>query len=117
MSNSLDDQIPLERSPGPSWQDLLDQDSQHVPDFLRAESPYLNGFSDIPKERYISREWHDIEKTYLWSRVWQFACREEQIPEIGSYIIYDITDQSYLVTRVSEEERSEERRVGKECQD
>ncbi|MGB1369511.1 MAG: aromatic ring-hydroxylating oxygenase subunit alpha [Acidimicrobiales bacterium] len=104
MSNSLDDQIPLERSPGPSWQDLLDQDSQHVPDFLRAESPYLNGFSDIPKERYISREWHDIEKTYLWSRVWQFACREEQIPEIGSYIIYDITDQSYLVTRVSEEE-------------
>ena len=104
MSKDLDDQIPLERSPGPSWQDVLDQDSRPVPDFLRAESPYLNGFSDIPKDRYLSREWHEKEKACLWSRVWQFACREEQIPEIGSYIVYEIADQSYLVSRVSEDE-------------
>ena len=104
MSKDVDDQIPLERSPGPSWQDVLDQDSRPVPDFLRAESPYLNGFGDIPKDRYLSREWHEKEKACLWSRVWQFACREEQIPEIGSYIVYEIADQSYLVTRVSEDE-------------
>lgn len=104
MSKDLDDQIPLERSPGPSWQDVLDQDSRPVPDFLRAESPYLNGFGDIPKDRYLSREWHEKEKACLWSRVWQFACREEQIPEIGSYIVYEIADQSYLVSRVSEDE-------------
>lgn len=104
MSKNVDDQIPLERSPGPSWQDVLDQDSRPVPDFLRAESPYLNGFGDIPKDRYLSREWHEKEKACLWSRVWQFACREEQIPEVGSYIVYEIADQSYLVTRVSEDE-------------
>ncbi len=104
MSNHADDRIPLERSPGPSWQDVLDQDSRPVPEFLRAESPYLNGFSDIPKDRYLSREWHEKEKTCLWSRVWQFACREEQLPEVGSYIVYEIADQSYLVTRVSEDE-------------
>ncbi len=104
MSKNVDDQIPLERSPGPSWQDVLDQDSRPVPDFLRAESPYLNGFGDIPKDRYLSREWHEKEKACLWSRVWQFACREEQIPEVGSYIVYEIVDQSYLVTRVSEDE-------------
>ncbi len=104
MLKDLDDQIPLERSPGPSWQDVLDQDSRPVPDFLRAESPYLNGFGDIPKDRYLSREWHEKEKACLWSRVWQFACREEQIPEVGSYIVYEIADQSYLVTRVSEDE-------------
>ena len=104
MSKDVDDQIPLERSPGPSWQDVLDQDSRPVPDFLRAESPYLNGFGDIPKDRYLSREWHEKEKDCLWSRVWQFACREEQIPEVGSYIVYEIADQSYLVTRVSEDE-------------
>ena len=50
MPKDVDDQIPLERSPGPSWQDVLDQDSRPVPDFLRAESPYLNGFGDIPKD-------------------------------------------------------------------
>ena len=104
MSKNVDDQIPLERSPGPSWQDVLDQDSRPAPDFLRAESPYLNGFGDIPKDRYLSREWHEKEKACLWSRVWQFACREEQIPEVGSYIVYEIADQSYLVTRVSEDE-------------
>ncbi len=104
MSKHADDQIPLERSPGPSWQDVLDQDSRPVPEFLRAESPYLNGFSDIPKDRYLSREWHEKEKACLWSRVWQFACREEQLPEVGSYIVYEIADQSYLVTRVSEDE-------------
>ena len=104
MPKDVDDQIPLERSPGPSWQDVLDQDSRPVPDFLRAESPYLNGFGDIPKDRYLSREWHEKEKACLWSRVWQFACREEQIPEVGSYIVYEIADQSYLVTRVSEDE-------------
>ena len=104
MSKHADDQIPLERSPGPSWQDVLDQDSRPVPQFLRAESPYLNGFSDIPKDRYLSREWHEKEKACLRSRVWQFACREEQLPEVGSYIVYEIADQSYLVTRVSEDE-------------
>ncbi len=104
VSKHLDDEIPLERSPGPSWQDVLDQDSRPVPTFLREESPYLNGFDDIPKDRYLSREWHEKEKACLWSRVWQFACREEHIPKIGSYVVYEIADQSYLVTRVSEDE-------------
>ena len=104
MAKEIDNHVPLERSPGPSWQDVLDLDTRPVPAFLRAESPYLNGFEDIPKERYISREWHDKEKACLWSRVWQFACREEHIPDVGSYIVYEIADQSFLVTRVSENE-------------
>ena len=93
--------LPLARSPGTTWQDLLDTDTRSVPAFLREESPYLSDFADIPKDRYLSREWHEKEKAFLWSRVWQFVCREEQLPEVGSYIIYEITDQSYLVTRTS----------------
>ena len=82
----VNNEPPLARSPGPSWQDLLDADSRPVPDFLRAESPYLNGMDNIPKERYLSREWHELEKERLWRHVWQFACREEHLPDIGSYI-------------------------------
>ena len=103
-ADDLTDDLPLERSPGPTWQDKLDEDTKKIPDYLRTESPYLNGFEDIPKDRYLSREFHELEKERLWSRVWQFACREEHIPEVGSYIIYDIADQSYLVTRVSPDE-------------
>ena len=72
MSADSQDEIDLARSPGPTWQDVLDLDSRIVPEFLRAESPYLNGLEDIPKERYISREWHEKEKSYLWSRGWEF---------------------------------------------
>jgi phenylpropionate dioxygenase-like ring-hydroxylating dioxygenase large terminal subunit len=92
------------RAPGTTWQDLLDGDSREVPSSFREQSPYLGPVHDIHVDRYITREFHELEKKYLWSRVWQFACREEHIPEIGSYIIYDIADQSYLVVRTATDE-------------
>lgn len=90
------------RSPGVTYQDLLDADTHPVPDVLRLESPRFFGSADIPKERYISREYHEREKERLWSGVWQFACREEHIPEPGDYIVYEIVDRSYLVVRQSD---------------
>jgi phenylpropionate dioxygenase-like ring-hydroxylating dioxygenase large terminal subunit len=87
------------RSPGVTYQDLLDADTHPVPDVLRLESPRYLGSADVPNERYTSRAWHRREVDLLWSRVWQFACREEHIPETGDYIKYDIAEQSYLVVR------------------
>ena len=87
------------RSPGPTFQDLLDADTHPVPDVLRLESPRYFGSDDIPIERYTSREWHRREVDQLWSKVWQFACREEHIPEPGDYIVYEIAEKSYLVVR------------------
>ena len=87
------------RSPGLTFQDLLDADTHPVPDVLRLESPRYFGSEDVPIERYTSRDWHRREVDQLWSRVWQFACREEHIPEPGDYIVYDIAEKSYLVVR------------------
>ena len=53
----------------------------------------------IPKERYISREFLDLEMERLWPRVWQIACREEEIPRPGDFVEYIIGDQSILVVR------------------
>ena len=53
----------------------------------------------IPKERYISREFVDLEMERLWPRVWQIACREEELPRPGDYVEYVIGDQSILVVR------------------
>jgi nitrite reductase/ring-hydroxylating ferredoxin subunit len=58
----------------------------------------------IPKDRYISREFADLEAERLWPRVWQVACREEEIPNVGDYVEYTITDQSILVTRSAPDE-------------
>lgn len=87
------------RSPGLTYQQLLDADTHPVPDVLRLESPRYLGSQDIPNERYTSRAWHRLEVERLWSRVWQFACREEHIPEAGDYIVYEIADKSYVVVR------------------
>src|SRR5438552_4628149 len=53
----------------------------------------------IPKERYISRDFVDLEMERLWPRVWQVACREEEVPRPGDYVEYTIGDQSVLVMR------------------
>jgi len=89
----------LARSPGLTYQQLLDADTHPVPDVLRLESPRFLGDADIPKERYTSRAWHRKEVENLWMRVWQFACREEHIPEPGDYTIYQIAEMSFIVMR------------------
>jgi phenylpropionate dioxygenase-like ring-hydroxylating dioxygenase large terminal subunit len=53
----------------------------------------------VPKERYVSREFFDLEMDRLWPRVWQIACREEEVPGVGDFLEYVIGDQSVLVTR------------------
>jgi phenylpropionate dioxygenase-like ring-hydroxylating dioxygenase large terminal subunit len=87
------------RSPGITYQALLDTDTHPVPVALRVESPRYLGSEDVPIDRYTSREWFDLEVERLWKRVWQFACREEDIPNVGDYYIYEITRLSFIVIR------------------
>ncbi len=88
------------RGTGPSYQDLLDTDSKPVPASLRRDEPGYFGDGEISVDRYLSREWHEREKELLWSRVWQFACREEVLAEVGDTEVYDICDTSILLVRV-----------------
>jgi phenylpropionate dioxygenase-like ring-hydroxylating dioxygenase large terminal subunit len=92
---------PHPRSPGITYQQLLDADTHPVPDVLRLQSPRDLGTADFPVERYTSRDWHRREVDWLWRRVWQFACREEHIPEPGDYIVYEIAELSFIVIRTA----------------
>ena len=89
----------MTRSPGLTYQDLLDQDSHEVPEVLRLQSPRDVGENEFPVARYTSKEWHDREVEHLWKKVWQFACREEEIPEPGDHLRYDIAGMSFLIVR------------------
>jgi nitrite reductase/ring-hydroxylating ferredoxin subunit len=53
----------------------------------------------IAKERYTSRTFFDLELERLWPRVWQVACRDEQVETVGDYCEYTIGDESVLVVR------------------
>ena len=90
---------PPARSPGITYQQLLDADTHPVPDVLRLESPKFLGNEDLPAERYLSRAFFDLEVERLWKRVWQMACREEEIPHAGSFVVYDIAHLSFIVMR------------------
>lgn len=87
------------RDPGTSVQDLLAVDSRPVPDYLTTESYEFLGDADIPNERYYSPEFFQQEIERLWPRTWQWACREEHIPEPGDYIVYDVGPYSIIVVR------------------
>ena len=89
----------MPRSPGLTYQDLLDQDTHEVPEVLRVQSPKFLGDADVSAARYTSSEWHDLEVERLWKRVWQMACREEDIPTPGDHLRYDIAGLSFIVLR------------------
>jgi phenylpropionate dioxygenase-like ring-hydroxylating dioxygenase large terminal subunit len=55
----------------------------------------------FPAEAYISRDYAEAEAERLWSRVWQQAGRVEEIPEVGSYITYNIGHDSILIVRTA----------------
>lgn len=55
----------------------------------------------IPPYRYTSPDHARLEAEKLWSRVWQMACREEEIPNVGDYYTYEIVDQSVIVIRTA----------------
>lgn len=53
----------------------------------------------LPKDAYVSPEIHQLEKERLWPKVWQIACREEELPEVGNFVTYDVADESIIVLR------------------
>ena len=87
------------RFEGESYQDILDRDSRPVPECLRVQqAPYL-GSESIPTAHYTDPARFKQEVEHMWMRVWQMACREEEIPEVGDFQIYEVIDQSVLVVR------------------
>lgn len=53
----------------------------------------------VPVAAYVSPDYVALEKQHLWPRVWQMACREEEIPRPGDFYTYDIADESISLVR------------------
>src|SRR6516162_7764689 len=57
----------------------------------------------VRKERYFDPDFYALEAERLWPRVWQMACRLEEIPKPGDYVEYEILDESVIVVRIDAE--------------
>ena len=53
----------------------------------------------IPVEAYVSEAYARAENDKLWGKVWQIACREEELKQVGDYVTYDILDESIILVR------------------
>ncbi|CAO5165324.1 Rieske (2Fe-2S) domain protein [Frankia sp. AiPs1] len=83
------------------YQRLLDDETRPVPESLRAVSAGYTEPGGIAPTRYFDPEFHRREVEKVWGHTWQMACREEQIPEVGDSIVYDIADWSLIVLRTA----------------
>jgi len=64
----------------------------------RAPVPDL-GTAPIPKSRYTSREYKQLEDERLWPKVWQLAGFASDLEESGSYLTYEVGRESVLVVK------------------
>ena len=87
------------RPPGRSYQDLLDEEVNPVPTCLRENTRPDLGSGNLSVDRYLSREFHELEIAHVWQRTWQAVCRETEVGRPGDTFVYDITRFSIIVTR------------------
>lgn len=87
------------RSPGISWTELMAIDGRPAPDCLTQESYQYKGSEPIDTTRYTSEEFARAEREKMWPHVWQFAAREEDIPDAGDFTVFDNAGRSWLVSR------------------
>ncbi|MEE4206585.1 MAG: aromatic ring-hydroxylating dioxygenase subunit alpha, partial [Erythrobacter sp.] len=53
----------------------------------------------MDRRRYFDPDFAALENARLWPKTWQMACRVEDIPEVGDYVLYEIADISLIVVR------------------
>jgi phenylpropionate dioxygenase-like ring-hydroxylating dioxygenase large terminal subunit len=53
----------------------------------------------IRTDRYTSPEFQERERETIWMRVWQVAGRDDELPNVGDWKVYQIFDQSYIIVR------------------
>src|SRR5262245_57707898 len=85
----------------PSTQEIIAKDKVKAPEWVRSESYEFLGDADISIDRYTEASFAKREFETLWKKTWQFACREEHVPDVGDYTVYDLGPYSFIITRVA----------------
>lgn len=89
----------VERCPGDTWQDILAADSRVPPAHLAEDHYQYLGSEPLAAARYTDPEFFAQEKAKMWPNVWQFAARDEEMPNPGDYVVYENAGRSFLLVR------------------
>jgi nitrite reductase/ring-hydroxylating ferredoxin subunit len=83
----------------PTYQEIIAQDPRPGGAVFADCPETAVDFPEVPRERYLSKAFFDLEIERMWPRVWQLACREEQIPEVGDCLLYESPGASLVIVR------------------
>jgi phenylpropionate dioxygenase-like ring-hydroxylating dioxygenase large terminal subunit len=81
------------------YQEVIAADTRPSPSVFREYSELDIDFPAVPRARYTDKAFFQLEIERMWPRVWQIACREEQIPEAGDCLVYESPGASLLLVR------------------
>jgi phenylpropionate dioxygenase-like ring-hydroxylating dioxygenase large terminal subunit len=81
-----------------------DRKPELIPKSYHFKSPMQGGPVRIDTARFFAQEYHDREVERIWKCMWQMACREDDIPDVGDYLIYEIAHLSFLIIRTGPDE-------------
>jgi phenylpropionate dioxygenase-like ring-hydroxylating dioxygenase large terminal subunit len=69
--------------------------------YRRLDVPFEVDRQDrVRTERYYDQGFFELEKEMLWPRVWQMACRVEELQKPGDFVEYEILHESVVIVRV-----------------
>ena len=66
----------------------------------------------LPSEYYYSEEIYRKELDRIFYKRWQMACREEEIPNPGDFLVVPVGEESLIVVRQSPPNRNRCRHIG-----
>ncbi len=85
--------------PSVTYEDILDRDTRAAPAFLRQGPMPDQGDEGIPVGNYFDPDHFAKEIQHVWLKVWQWACREEDIPNTGDVFVYENVGKSVIIAR------------------
>lgn len=79
--------------------DLVEADPGETPPVVSAPGNYRPKRRRVSYDRYWDPEIAKLEDEHIWKKMWLCAGREEDIPNVGDRMVFDIRDKSYLIVR------------------
>jgi nitrite reductase/ring-hydroxylating ferredoxin subunit len=89
---------------GHAFEQIRDVESSDTLDSVMSDEYRVRPDGFVPKERYTTRAFADLERDRMWSRVWQIACREEEVAAPGDFVEYEIGPETIAITRADDGE-------------
>ena len=81
------------------------QTLRQLMEFEAARTEPPQGFPalpDIPAGRYTDPRFFELEQQYIWRKSWLFAAHSDELPEPGSFLLWDNAGQPVLLVHSSD---------------